>query len=169
MTGTAETNKLPVHRQAWVGFVLAVFALILAWYGSLHAEKHLPHSPLLEARGIPKVPAEPGPWYEKLWNKAETTICGGSVDQEIRALTERSRIARYTLQIIAFGLPLVLGIAACLIGASAMKAIEQSRGALLGNFQVVFSIMIGGFASAIAGCMIVSIYIWPYIPSLYTQ
>jgi hypothetical protein len=169
MTGTAETKKLPVHRQAWLGFILALFALILAWYGSLHAEKHLPHSPLLEARGIPKVPAEPGPWYEKIWNRTESTIFGGNVDQKIRALTERSKIARYSLQIVAFGLPLVLGIVACLIGASALKAIEQSRGSFVGNFQAVFSIMIGGFASAIAGCMIVSIYIWPYIPSLYTQ
>jgi hypothetical protein len=169
MSGTAGVQKLPVHRKAWTGFIASLLALLLAWYGSLHAEKHLPDSPLLAARGIPRVPAEPGPWYEKLWSRTESTIFGGSVDQKIRTLNEQSKIARICLQIIAFGLPFVLGIASASIGASALRSIEQSRGIFAGNFQAVFSILIGGFASVIAGCMIVSIYVWPHMPSLYTQ
>ncbi|HEV3385241.1 MAG TPA: hypothetical protein VG097_10510 [Gemmata sp.] len=169
MATTAGVQKLPVHRKAWTGFIASLFALLLAWYGSLHAEKHLPDSPLLAARGIPRVPAEPGPWYEKIWDRSETTLFGGRVDQKIRGITERSKFARCSLQVIAFGLPFVLGIASALLGASALKSIEQSRGVFAGNFQAVFSILIGGFASVIAGCMIVSIYVWPQMPSLYTQ
>jgi hypothetical protein len=169
MVGTAGVQKLPVHRQARFAFVAALLALVLAWYGSLHAEKHLPQSPLLLSRGTPRVPAEPGPWYEKIWDRTETTVFGGSVDQKIRSLTEKSKIALYSLQVIAFGIPFILGIAAALTGAAALKTIELSRGTFAGNFQAVFSIMIGGFASVIAGCMIVSIYLWPHMPSLYTQ
>ena len=169
MAGLVGGAKLPVHRKAWIGFVASLFALLLAWYGSLHAEKHLPNSPLLKARGVPKVPAEPGSWYEKLWDRTEATIFGGNVDRKILALTERSSLARWSLQFIAFGLPFILGIMAAMTGAAALKVIEQSRGSYVGNFQAVFSILIGGFASVIAGCMIASIYIWPYIPSFYTQ
>lgn len=169
MAGAAGVQKPPVHRQSWIGFVISLLALVLAWYGSLHAEKHLPNSPLSQARGIPRVPDEPGPWYEKLWHKAESTVFGGAVDQKIRAYAETSKIARYSIQIIAFVMPFILGIVAALIGASALKAIELSRGTFVGNFQAVFSILIGGFASVIAGCMMVSIYVWPHVPSLYTQ
>jgi hypothetical protein len=169
MAGTAEMKKLPVFRSARIGFIVALCALLLAWYGSLHAEKQLPNSPLLEARGVPQVPAEPGTWYEKLWDRAETAIFGGPVDRKILELTSQSIFARYTVQVVAFALPFVMGLAATWLGASALKAIEQSRGKYAGNFQAVFSIMIGGFASVIAGCMIVSIYAWPHVPSLYTQ
>jgi hypothetical protein len=169
MIGRPGVKDLPIHRMAWMGFVTALLSLLLAWYGSLHAEKQLPHSPLRNARDLHAVPPEPGPWYEKLWDRAEVNILGGRVDQKMLELTERSKIARYSVQVIAFALPFVLGLTACLVGASAMKAIEQSRGTYAGNFQAVFSIMIGGFASVIAGCMILSIFVWPYVPSLYTH
>src|SRR5579872_4160782 len=123
MAGLVSGVKLPVHRKAWIGFVGSLFALLLAWYGSLHAEKHLPNSPLLKARGVPKVPAEPGPWYEKLWDRTEASIFGGNVDRMILALTERSKIARWFLQFIAFGLPFTLGIISAMTGSSALKVI----------------------------------------------
>lgn len=169
MSGTASAKRPRIHGLAWQGFVLSLFALLLAWYGSLHAEKQLPGSPLHQARGVPRVPREPGPWYEKLWDKAETGIFGGPVDRKVLALTERSKFARYGIQVVAFVIPFLAGIGAALMGATALRAIEQSRGQRAGNFPAVFSIMIGGFAAVIAGCMMVSIYLWPHVPSLYTQ
>ena len=50
-----------------------------------------------------------------------------------------------------------------------MSVIEKSKPRCSGNFQAVFAIMIGGFAAVIAGCMLVSVYLWPNIPSLYTR
>jgi hypothetical protein len=29
--------------------------------------------------------------------------------------------------------------------------------------------MIGGFAAVIAGCMLVSVFLWPHFPSIYTR
>ena len=102
-------------------------------------------------------------------NEAGQGVIGGDVDQKVLALTERSKIARYSLIFVAFGLPLLLGLLATYVGATAMRVIEQSRGQYGGNFQAVFSIMIGGFASVIAGCMIFSMFVWPYMPSIYTR
>jgi len=113
--------------------------------------------------------AEPGPWYERAWDRAETSAFGGRVDQMVLDLTERSKIARYSLQIVAFVLPFVLGIAAALLGGSAMTVIERSGGTKSGNFQAVFAIMIGGFAAVISGCMLGSVYVSRYLPSIYTQ
>ena len=96
-------------------------------------------------------------------------VFGDRADKKILALTGRSKIARYSLQVVAFVLPFVLGLAAALMGGSAMTAIERSGGTRAGNFQAVFAIMIGGFAAVIGGCMIVSVYVWPHLPSLYTQ
>src|SRR5262245_8207050 len=159
----------PVHRLAWTGFGVAILALLLAWYGSLHAEKHISGSPLREARGAANVIAEPGPWYERLWDRAEVTIFGERFDQKVLALTERSKIARYSLQIVAYVLPFALGLAAALVGGTAMTVIEKSHGQYSGNFQWVFGILIGGFTAVIAGCMIAIFYLWPHMPSLYTQ
>ncbi len=169
MAASSAAPAKSVHRLAWIGFGVGFVSLMLAWYGSLHAEKHLPQSPLRLARGQTGKPAEPGNWYERLWERAETSVFGATIDQRVLAVTERSKIARYSLEAVAFGLPFVLGIVAATIGASAMKAIEQSRNRCLGNFQSVTAIMMGGFASVIAGCMIVSVFIWPYMPSLYTH
>jgi hypothetical protein len=168
MTG-AGAKKVPVHRLALTGFVLSLVALALAFYGSLYAEKHIAGSPLREARGSAGLPAQPVRWYERLWAKGETTIFGDQLDRKMLALTERSKIANYSLQVVAFVLPFVFGIGAALIGGTAMSAIERSRGQKSGNFQAVFSIMIGAFAAVISGCMLLSFYVWPMMPSLYTQ
>ena len=169
MVSTVGAKKLPVHRLAWIGFALSLVSLVLAWYGSLHAEKHIAASPLREARGSAGLPAEPGPWYERLWDRAETTVLGDRFDKKVLALTERSKIARYSLEIVAFVLPFVLGLTAALLGGTAMTEVEKSHGRYSGQFQSVFAIMIGGFAAIIAGCMILSVFVWPHVPSLYTQ
>jgi hypothetical protein len=161
-------QRAPVHRLAWGGFGLAIVALLLAWYGSLHAEKDIAGSPLREARGASNVIAEPGPWYERLFDRTEVSIFGERFDRKVLGLTERSKSARYLVQFIAFGLPFVLGLAAAIRGGNAMTEIERAGGTRSGHFQAVFAIMIGGFAAVIAGCMIVSVYIWPQLPSIYT-
>jgi len=166
---TGGARRAPVHRLAWAGFATAVVALLLAWYGSLYAEKHIAGSPLREARGSAGLPAEPGPWYERLWERVEVRVLGDRADTKILALTERSKIARYSLQVVAFVLPFVLGLVAALVGGSAMTAIERSGGTRAGNFQAVFAIMIGGFAAIIGACMIFSVYVWPHLPSIYTM
>jgi hypothetical protein len=167
--GAGEVVKgARVHPLAWVGFTTAVLALLLAWYGSLHAEKHIAGSPLRQARGSAGLPAGSGPWYVRLADRAEVGVFGDRLDAKILAWTERSKVARYSLQVVAFVLPFVLGVAAAVIGAFAMKAIERSGGKYMGNFLSVFAIMIGGFAAIIGGCMMLSIYVWPHLPSIYT-
>jgi hypothetical protein len=91
------------------------------------------------------------------------------VDHKLLELTQRSKIANYSLQVLAFFLPLALGVGAALTGGLAMKVIEQSGGKYAGNFQSVFSMLMGGFAAVIAGCMIFTLYVWPLIPPVYTQ
>ena len=124
----AAGNQVPVQRLAWFAFALSLPALLLAWYGSLHAEKHIAGSPLREARGVANVAAEPGPWYERVINRAEVAVFGDRLDAKILALTERSKKARYSFQIVAFVLPLVLGITAALMGGTAMTSVERSGG-----------------------------------------
>lgn len=162
-------KKVPVHRLAWTGFAISLIALVLAWYGSLHAEKHIAGSPLREARGSANVISGPGAWFERAFDRAEIRVFGDRFDKKILELTERSKIARYSLEIVAFVLPFVLGITAALMGGTAMTAVEKSKGKYSGNFQSVFAILIGGFAAVIAGCMILSVYIWPHMPSFYTH
>src|SRR5262245_51710267 len=45
----AATAKVPYHRLAVVAFVTSIVALVLAFYGSLYAEKHIAGSPLRQA------------------------------------------------------------------------------------------------------------------------
>jgi hypothetical protein len=141
-------------------------SVLLGWYGSLHAEKHIAHSRLRQARGSAGLPAQPNNWYEHLVDRLEIVLLGTQVDRLVLAWTERSRIARYTLQGIAFFLPGILGLTAVAIASQAMNAIEQQRGRYSGNFYCVFAIMIGGFAAIIALCMIFSVYFWPLMPQL---
>ena len=65
-------------------------------------------------------------------------------------------------------LPFWLGLAGALTGGWAMKVVQQSGGKYAGNALAVFSMMIGGLATVVAGCMMVSLYVWPHLPSLYT-
>src|SRR5262245_26118594 len=168
MTPAGRSRKRPIHWLAWLGFGASVAAFVFAWYGSLQAEKHIADSPLRQARGDAGVAVQPGPWYERLWVRGETSVFGDRIDHKMLALTERSKIARYSLQVVAYFLPLALGIGAALTGGLAMKLIEESGGKYAGNFQCVFSMLMGGFSAVIAGCMILSIYVWPHVPSLYT-
>jgi hypothetical protein len=162
-------SRGPVHRMAWAAIAMAVCAGALALYGAMHAEKHLAGSPLREARGSAGLPEQPGSWYERLWVRAEVRTFGDRIDRKILALTERSKVANYSLQVIAYVLPFWLGLAGALTGGWAMKVVEQSGGKYAGNTLAVFSMMIGGLAAVVAGCMMVSLYVWPHLPSLYTS
>lgn len=168
MTGAGGSRKRPIHWLAWLAFGASIVAFLLAWYGALQAEKHIADSPLRRARGPGGMPPEPRHWYERMWVRSETSIFGDRIDKKMLAFTGRSTIARYSLQVIAYFLPLALGVGAALTGGLAMKVIEQSGGRYAGNFQSVFSMLMGGFAAVIAGCMCVSLYVWPHLPSLYT-
>ncbi|MCI0699787.1 MAG: hypothetical protein L0241_01710 [Planctomycetia bacterium] len=165
---TGLARRVPVHWMSWTGFITAILAGVLALYGSMQSEKHIANSPLRQARGASGLPAQPGPWHERAMVKGETSIFGEQLDNKLLALTERSKIANYSLQIFAYFLPFVLGLIAALTGGAAMKAVERSNGRYIGNALGVFAIMIGGLATVVAGCMILSIYIWPWMPSLYT-
>ncbi|MCS6864950.1 MAG: hypothetical protein RMJ56_06170 [Gemmataceae bacterium] len=147
---------------------MAVVAGVLALYGSMVAEKHFATSPLRQARGSAGLPAPPTTKFGQLWVRAETTLCGDRFDHVMLAMTQRSKIANYSLQLIAYVLPFFLGLAAALTGGWAMKVVQQSEGRYAGNTLAVFAMLIGGAASVVAGCMILSLYIWPYIPNLYT-
>jgi hypothetical protein len=167
-TMVTGTSRAPIHRMAWAGIVAAVLAGVLALYGAMHAEKHLPGSPLRQARGSAGLPAQPGPWYEKLWVKGEVSIFGDRIDRKMLALAERSKFANYSLQVVAFVLPFFLGSAGALLGGWAMKTVQAAGGRYSGNTLAVFSMMIGGLAAVVAGCMMVSLYVWPHLPTLYT-
>lgn len=93
---------------------------------------------------------------------------GDRIDRKMLAFTERSKIANYSLQVFAYALPFVLGVAAALTGGSAMNAVERSGGRYVGNTLAVFSMLAGGLAAVVAGCMMVSLYLWPRLPALYT-
>src|SRR5438105_2551131 len=99
-----ESKSVPVHKLAVAAISVAALAGVLALYGSLFAEKHLAGSPLNVARNEPGLPE-----------------------------TRESNINRYTLEIVAFVLPLVLGVGATLLGGEAMKAIEASNGTRSGS------------------------------------
>jgi hypothetical protein len=135
----ATAKKAPVHPFALVAFAVAVVAGVLALYGSFMAERHLAGSPLNVARNDP-----------------------GLVD------TQTSKITRYSVQIVAFVLPIILGVGASLLGGEAMKAIEKERGAYSGSLSAVFAILIGGLAAVVAGCMTAAVFVWQYVPTLYT-
>lgn len=69
---------------------------------------------------------------------------------------------------LTFLFPCLLGTAAALAAGWAMRSIERSAGRYRGDAIAVFAILIGSFAAIIGGCMILAVYLWPYIPSLYT-
>lgn len=165
---TAGAKNPPVHRLAWLALGGSLVAVVLAFYGSLYAEKHLPDSPLRQARGSAGLPGEAAHWWDRAWEKGETTIFGDRIDRKILALTERSETARYAVQIVAFVLPFVLGIAAAIVGGRAMSAIERESDKYGGNLPAVFAILIGMFAAVIAGCMLLSMYAWKWVPAAYS-
>jgi hypothetical protein len=185
-TMATGTTHAPIHRMAWAGIAMAVVSGALALYGSMHAEKHIAGSPLREARGTTG-PARPtaatldehvrarvgdasGPNRPNLFARAGRAAGATAewVDHRILATTERSKIANYTLQLLVYVLPFFLGLAGALTGGWAMKLVQQSGGRYAGNTLAVFAMMVGGLACVVAGCMLVSLYVWPLMPSLYT-
>lgn len=161
-------SRAPIHWMSWAGIATAVVAGVLALYGAMAAEKHLAGSPLRLARGDANANANPGPWYDRLLTRGEVSVFGDRFDRKMLALTERSKFANYTVQLVAFVLPFFLGVGAALVGGWAMKAVQASGGRARGNTLAVFSMMIGGLAAVTAGCMMTGLYLWPLLPSTYT-
>ena len=139
MAATAGGKAAPGHPVAQAALAMAVVSLVLSFYGSFLGEKHLAFSPLNEARSEPGLES-----------------------------TRTSKIARYSLQAVAYFVPFGLGIAAALTGAVGMRCIEESNGKYGGNTRGVFAILIGGLAAVTSGCMILSLYVWKHLPSAYT-
>ena len=133
----AAVRKNPVHPLAVVAFVVSLLAGVLALYGSLMAENHIHGSPLNVARQRQGLPE-----------------------------TRDSHVTRYTLETVAFVLPMLLGVGAALLGGEAMKAVEKANGRYTGSLPAVFAIMIGGLAAVVAGCMTFAVYVWPHVPGL---
>jgi hypothetical protein len=161
-------SRAPIHWMSWTAIAMAVVAGVLALYGAMAAEKHVAGSPLRLARGDANMNASPTPWYDRLLMKGEVSVFGERLDKRMLALTGRSKVANYSLQLVAFVLPFFLGLAAALVGGWAMKAVQASGGRFAGNTLAVFSMMIGGLAAVTAGCMMISLYVWPLLPSTYT-
>ncbi len=167
MRQSASHTVRRVHPQAGWGFGVAIAALLLALYGSFWAEKHIAGSPLIQARGTAGLPAQPRYFYERAIRSVENRLLGMPIDRFLLNATERSRIARYTLQIVAFYVPLALGLIAVRLGSHAMAAIERERDRYAGNFHAVFAIMIGSLSAIVAACMLFSYHLWPLLPELY--
>lgn len=165
---TGSTRGRPIHRLAWLGIGTAVLAALLALYGSMHAEKHLAGSPLRDARGAPGAAPRPESLLTRTWAQGEALIFGGDVDDKILRATQQSKVANYSFQLVAYVLPFVLGIGAALIGGAAMSAVERAGGRYTGNALAVFSMLLGGLAAVTAACMMITLYLWPHLPSLYT-
>ena len=136
------------------------FALVQPYEANGHP---ILHADLYRLRGAHEVD-ELG-----LFDRAEVSVFGERFDEKVLAATERSAGIRFTVQFLAFILPFVLGIVSAWLGAAAMSRIETSQPRTSGNFHAVFAMMIGGFASVIAGCMLASVFLWPHLPSIYTR
>jgi hypothetical protein len=165
---TTPVPRAPVNRLAVLSIAIAVIAGVMALYGSMHAEKHIAGSPLRAARGNSGQPSQPGSGVDKLVVKAETKVFGTRLDDKMQSITSRSKIANYIVQIVAYILPFVLGLIAAFAGGSTMKAVRLSNGKTVGNTLAVFAVLLGGLASVVAGCMLVSLYLWPLLPAFYT-
>ena len=139
MAATAGVKAAPGHPVVVAALATAIVALALSFYGSFLGEKHMAGSPLNEARN------EPG-----------------------QSFTRDSKIARYSHQLLAYFLPFALGVVATLGGAAGMRKIEASAGEYRGNTAGVFAVLVGGLAAVTSGCMILSLYVWKHLPSLYT-
>jgi hypothetical protein len=166
-----SVSKLPIHRLSYVALGTALVAGVLALYGAMHAEKVLPNSPLRAARGTAGQPVAQPTGFEAVRGGIERRAFSQTTDDldaRVTAWAERSQVARYGLQVLAFFAPFGLGLLAALAGGEAMKAVQGSEGKYAGNTLAVFAMMVGGLAAVVAGCMILSVYIWPHVPSPYT-
>lgn len=163
-----SSRGAPVHPQAWAGFALAVVAGVFGLYGSMYAEKQLAGSPLREARGTSSGAPRPESMVARKLAEGEKAVFGDSLDNALLNGTQKSKVANYSLQIVAFVLPFAIGIGAALIGGSALSAVERAGGKYVGNALSVFAMLLGGLAAVSAACMMVTLYVWPRMPSLYT-
>jgi len=127
-----------VHPAAVFALAVGLVASGLALYGSFLSELHLAGSPLNVAR------TEPG--------------------LESTRTTKRARIV---LQVGAHFLPFVLGLVAAFSGGEAMKGIDRLPSVYTGHLSAVFAIMLGGLSAVLSGCMILSMYLWKYVPYGY--
>lgn len=140
MVGPAHAPRhAPAHPLAVAALVVALVASGLALYGSFLSELHLAGSRLNEARNAPGA-----------------------------AFTQNSKATRAWLQVAAYALPFVLGVAAALAGGEAMRAIERKGGKSGGYLAAVFAIMVGGLSAVVSGCMLLAVYGWKYVPAWYT-
>ena len=136
---TTATKRAPAHPLSVAALTVGVVASALALYGSFLSEGHLSGSRLNAARD--------GTGIEAIRTSATT---------------------RVTLQLAAYVLPFVLGVGAALMGGEAIKAVERRGGEAAGSPHAVFAIMIGGLSAVVSGCMILAVYLWPFVPTPYT-
>ena len=134
----AANRRGPVHPVAVVALGLAAVAAGLALYGSFLSESHLPGSRLNAARGQPGLEA-----------------------------LQHSKAKRVWVQVGAYFAPLALGVAAAMLGGDAMRRIDINPRRYAGSLPAVFAIMVGGLSAVVAGCMIVAVYGWQYVPAAY--
>ena len=85
-------------------------------------------------------------------------IYGGSVAEAVRTGARPVKL----------DLSIVLGIVAAWTGGYALTAIEGAGKKYAGNFHAVFALLIGGLAVVISGCMLVTLFLWRFVPAAYT-
>lgn len=129
-----------VHPLAAAALVVSLAAAGFALYGSFLSEVHLAGSRLNEARG------------------------GSGL-----SVTQQSARVRGAIALAAYFLPFGLGLTAALLGGDAMRRIDRRPRQFSGSLAAVFAIMIGGLAAVVSGCMILAVYGWRYVPSVYTS
>lgn len=139
MGPTAATKHHPVHPLAWAALAAGLVASGLALYGSFLSEKHLAGSPLNIARNDSGLESTREPGATRTW-----------------------------LQVAAYFLPFAMGVGAAVAGGEAMKRIERRTDEYSGSRHAVFAVMIGGLSAVVSGCMILAVYVWKYVPTVYT-
>ena len=138
-TSAPTATRPPIHPGATLTLVMALVAATFSLYGSFLSELHLAGSPLNLARNEPGLEA-----------------------------TRNSKTNRILIQFVAYFLPFGLGVIAAFGGGAAMRAIDQRPRAFSGSLPAVFAILIGGLSAVVSGCMIAALYLWPFIPAIYT-
>jgi hypothetical protein len=125
--------------RAVLALLLALCAFGVSLYGALVSERHLAGSPLNVARS--------------------------AAGAEFTHASENARIA---LALVAYGLPLVLGVAAGVLGTRTMRALSDRPEDRVQHFVAVLAVMVGGLAAVVSACMLIGVYGWPHVPHWYT-
>ena len=105
----AGTHRPPVHRLAWLGFGASLVAVVLAFTARCTPRSTSPAARCAKPAGRPGYPPSRSHWYDRALANGETTVFGDRIDRKMLALTERSKVANYSLQVVAFVLPFLLG------------------------------------------------------------